>query len=102
MLIDIAPLKRHRDFRLLFIGQLISFLGSMVSYMAVPYQVYQLTKSNAWVGALGLAQLVPVLIFGLLGGAYADRINRRRLILSCEAAMATVVGLLMLNSFLPN
>jgi MFS family permease len=101
MLIDISLLKRHRDFRLLFIGQLISFLGSMVSYMAVPYQVFQLTKSNALVGALGLAQLVPVLIFGLLGGAYADRMNRRRLMLSCEAAMALVVGLLLLNSFLP-
>jgi hypothetical protein len=54
MFIDISPLRRHRDFRLLFIGQLISFLGSMVSYMAVPYQVYQLTKSNAMVGALGV------------------------------------------------
>jgi branched-subunit amino acid transport protein AzlD len=53
---------------LLFVGQLISFLGSMVSYMAVPYQVFQLTKSNAMVGALGIAQLVPVLIFGILGG----------------------------------
>jgi MFS family permease len=102
MLIDISPLKRNRDFRLLFIGQLISFLGSMVSYMAVPYQVYQLTRSNALVGALGIAQLLPVLIFGLLGGAYADRINRRRLMLVCEAALATVVGLLLLNSLLPS
>src|SRR3954471_14434293 len=100
MLIDIGPLRRHRDFRLLFIGQLISFLGSMVSYMAVPYEVYQLTRSNAWVGALGIAQLVPVLVFGLLGGAYADRINRRRLMLSCESAMAVVVTLLLLNSLL--
>ena len=102
MLIDLGPLKRHRDFRLLFIGQLISFLGSMVSYMAVPYQVYQLTRSNAWVGALGIAQLVPILLFGLLGGAYADRINRRLLILSCESAMAAVVALLLLNSLLPH
>ena len=102
MLIDLTPLRKHRDFRLLFIGQLISYLGSMVSYMAVPYQVYQLTHSNAWVGALGLAQLVPVLIFGLLGGAYADRINRRRLMLTCEAAMALIVALLLLNSVLPN
>jgi len=102
MLIDIGPLKRHRDFRLLFIGQLISFLGSMVSYMAVPYQVYQLTRSNAWVGALGIAQLVPVLLFGLLGGAYADRINRRRLMLFCESAMSVIVALLLLNSLLPN
>ncbi|HTV80320.1 MAG TPA: MFS transporter [Steroidobacteraceae bacterium] len=98
MLIDIGPLRRHRDFRLLFIGQLVSFLGSMVSYMAVPYQVYQLTRSNAMVGALGIAQLVPVLIFGILGGAYADRINRRRLMLACEGAMALIVGLLLLNS----
>ncbi len=62
MLIDISLLRRHRDFRLLFVGQLISFLGSMVSYMAVPYQVFLLTKSNAMVGALGIAQLVPVLL----------------------------------------
>jgi MFS family permease len=102
MLIDIGPLKRHRDFRLLFIGQLISFLGSMVSYMAVPYQVYQLTRSNAWVGALGIAQLVPVLLFGLLGGAYADRINRRLLMLTSESAMAVVVALLLVNSLLPH
>jgi len=102
MLIDIGPLKRHRDLRLLFVGHLISFLGSMVSYMAVPYQVYQLTRSNAWVGALGLAQLVPVLLFGLLGGAYADRINRRLLMLSSESAMAVVVALLLVNSFLPH
>lgn len=100
MLIDIGPLKRNRDFRLLFIGQLISFLGSMVSYMAVPYQVYQLTKSNALVGALGAVQLVPVLIFGLLGGAYADRVNRRRLMIVCESVMAIVVGLLLVNSLL--
>jgi MFS family permease len=102
MLIDISPLRRHRDFRLLFIGQLISFLGSMVSYMAVPYQVYQLTRSNAVVGALGIAQFVPVLLFGLLGGAYADRINRRLLMLSSESAMALVVALLLLNSLLPH
>ena len=102
MLIDVGPLRRHRDFRLLFIGQLISFLGSMVSYMAVPYQVYQLTRSNAWVGALGLAQLVPVLVFGLLGGAYADRINRRLLMLASESILAVIVALLLLNSLLPH
>lgn len=101
MLIDITPLRNNRDFRLLFIGQLISFLGSMVTYMAVPYQVYQLTQSNAMVGTLGLAQLGPVLIFGLLGGAYADRLNRRRLMLVCESLMALLVLLLLANSLLP-
>jgi len=98
MLIDIAPLKKYRDFRLLFIGQLISYLGTMVSYMAVPYQVYELTKSNAMVGALGLVQFAPMVIFGLLGGTYADRMNRRKLILVCEFIMALGVALLLLNS----
>lgn len=98
MLIDITPLKKYRDFRLLFAGQLISQLGTMISYMAVPYQVYELTKSNALVGALGIAQFVPVVIFGLLGGTYADRMNRRKLILVCEFIMALCIGLLLLNS----
>ncbi|HEX5105783.1 MAG TPA: MFS transporter [Pirellulaceae bacterium] len=101
MFIDITPLRNNRDFRLLFAGQLISFLGSMVSYMAVPYQVYQLTQSNAMVGALGLAQFGPVVVFGLLGGAYADRINRRRLMLVCESLMAFLLLLLLANSLLP-
>jgi MFS family permease len=102
MWIDITPLRHNRDFRLLFTGEMISFLGSMVSYVAVPYQVYQLSKSNALVGALGVAQFVPVVIFGLLGGAFADRINRRRLMLVCESAMALVVMLLLLNSYRPH
>lgn len=98
MLLGISPLKKYRDFRLLFAGQLISQLGSMVSYMAVPYQVYELTKSNALVGMLGIVQFVPVVIFGLLGGTYADRINRRKLILICELILCFCVGLLLLNS----
>jgi MFS family permease len=98
MLINITPLKKYRDFRFLFAGQLISQLGSMVSYMAVPYQIYELTKSNAMVGALGVVQFVPLVIFGLLGGTYADRMNRRRLILICESILSLCVGLLLLNS----
>lgn len=101
MFIDLNPLKKYRDFRLLFIGQMISYLGTMVSYMAVPYQVYELTKSTAVVGALGVVQLLPVVVFGLLGGTYADRINRRRLLLASEFIMALVILLLLVNSFLP-
>jgi MFS family permease len=100
MFIDLNPLKKYRDFRLLFIGQLISYLGTMVSYMAVPYQVYELTKSTAMVGALGIVQLGPVIIFGLLGGTYADRINRRKLLLASEFIMASIIFLLLLNSCL--
>ena len=102
MLIDITPLRKYSDYRLLYIGQMISYLGTMVSYMAVPYQVYELTHSTALVGALGIAQLVPVLIFGILGGTYADRINRRKLLLRSELIMALLVLLFLLNSLLPH
>lgn len=94
MLINIAPLKENRDFRLLYIGQIVSFMGSMVSYVAVPYQVFELTKDNAIVGLIGVVQFVPVVIFGLLGGTYADRINRRKLIIISELLMClTTLGL---------
>lgn len=55
--IDVTPLRRHRDFRLLFIGRLVSFFGSMISSVAVPCQVYQLTHSVLLVGSLGLVEL---------------------------------------------
>ena len=85
MLLDLAPLRRHRDFRLLFVGQFVSFFGSMITYVAVPYQVYQLTSSSLLVGLLGAVQLVPLLLFGLWGGAYADAMDRRRLLIGAEA-----------------
>jgi MFS family permease len=98
MLINIAPLRKSRDYRLLFFGQVISFLGSMLSYVAIPYQIYALTKNNAIVGAVSLVQLVPVLVFGILGGTYADRLNRRKLLLISECLMALSVLCLFLNS----
>lgn len=100
MLINVRPLIRYRDYRLLFVGQLISQLGTMVSYMAIPYQIYEITKSNAMVGTLSLVLFAPMVVFGLLGGTYADRLNRRRLILICELVMALGMGLMLLNSTL--
>lgn len=99
MFIDISPLKKYRDFRLLFFGQMISFLGSMVSYVAIPYQVYELTKNNWLVGMLGLVQLLPVLIFGILGGTFADRLNRRKLLLISEFLMSFLILGLTLNAW---
>ncbi|HEX8823419.1 MAG TPA: MFS transporter [Archangium sp.] len=101
MLIDLTPLRRYRDFRLLFLGQLVSFLGSMITYVAVPYQVYELTKSNLMVGLLGTVQLVPVLIFGLVGGSVADTMDRRKLLLVSEALLALGALGLALNAALP-
>ncbi len=88
MLIDIAPLRHNTAFRRLFASQFISGLGTMVSYVAVPWQVYELTRSNALVGLLGLVQLVPVVVCGLVGGAVADRVDRKRLLIGSEALMA--------------
>jgi MFS family permease len=96
--IDTGPLRRHRDFRLLVLGQLATFLGSMLTFVAVPYQVYQLTGSSLTVGLLGLAELAPVLTLGLLGGALADVIDRRRLVLLTELALMAMSGLLAWNS----
>src|SRR5258708_36611780 len=92
--VDITPLRRHRDFRLLFIGQLVSFFGTMITSVAVPYQVYQLSHSVLFVGMLGLAELAAILIFALLGGALADAADRRLMVLLTEAGlMAGSLGL---------
>ncbi|HEY1294386.1 MAG TPA: MFS transporter [Chloroflexota bacterium] len=98
--VDITPL-RHRDFKLLFWGQLISFLGSMLTYVAVPYQVYQLTHSPLMVGLLGLAQLGPILAFSMVGGAIADASDRRGTVLATEVAFAVLSALLYVNAILP-
>jgi MFS family permease len=98
MLLDLAPLRRNRDFRRLFFGQLVSVFGNMITFVAVPYQVYQLTRSSALVGLLGAAQLVPLLLFGLWGGAYADAMDRRRLLIGAELALAVGSMILMGNA----
>ncbi|QDK38700.1 MFS transporter [Bdellovibrio sp. NC01] len=98
MFINISPLKKYRDYRLLFFGQMISFLGSMVSYVAIPYQVYELTKDNWLVGMLGIVQLLPVLIFGILGGTFADRLDRRKLLVFSEILLSILIFGLFLNA----
>jgi MFS family permease len=98
MLIDIRPLQQNTAFRRLFASQFISGLGTMVSYVAVPWQVYELTRSNGLVGLLGLVQLVPVVVCGLLGGAVADRVDRRRLLMGSEALMALCLAGLLINA----
>ena len=100
MLLDISPLRLYRDYRLLFFGQMISFLGSMISYVAVPYQVFELTKSSLAVGLLGTVQLVPLLVFSLIGGSYADRLDRRKLLLVSELLLCLGVLGLFVNASL--
>lgn len=98
MFLDLSPLVRNRAFRHLFASQFISGLGTMVSYVAVPWQLYELTHSNAQVGLLGLVQLLPVLVCGLLGGVVADRVGRKPLLMVSEALMALCLAGLLANA----
>ncbi|MEI7745276.1 MAG: MFS transporter, partial [Chloroflexota bacterium] len=88
MVVDPAPLRLDRDFRLLFIGQAVSTAGRMITAMVLPYQVYVLTSDLLAVGALSLIQLVPILVFTLGGGAVADAVDRRRLLLITQSLLA--------------
>lgn len=99
---DIGPLKRHRDFRLLFVGQAASFFGSMVTYVALPYQIFQLTHSTLAVGLLSLAEFVPLMIMAFLGGALSDAFDRRRMVQIAELGSGLGVGVLLVNALLPN
>lgn len=101
LLLDLSPLRRHRDYRLLYMGQTLSFVGSMLSYVAVPYQVYELTRSSLWVGLLGSVQLVPLAVAGLFGGALADAMDRRRMLVVCELVLALAALGMVLNAALP-
>jgi len=98
MAMDMGPLRRHRDFRLLYISRAVSFFGSMITYVAIPYQAYRLTHSSLAVGLLGLTELVPILLFAFVGGALADAWDRRRLVQLTELALAVMSGLLALNA----
>ena len=100
MLLDLAPLRKHRDFRFLFSGQLVSAFGSFLTYVALPVQIYDLTKSSAMVGLLGTVQLVPLATTALWGGAFADAIDRRRLLLGSEALLLLGSMALAVNSTL--
>src|SRR5260370_11467611 len=100
--LDITPFRRHRDFRLLFIGRLVSFFGSMITFVAVPYQVYQLSHSTLLVGALGLVELAALLVFAMLGGALADAADRRTMVLLSEAGLIAGSLLIARNSVLPH
>ncbi|TME03452.1 MAG: MFS transporter [Chloroflexi bacterium] len=96
--VDITPLRRHRDFRLLFIGRFVSFFGSMITVVAFPYQVYQLTHSVLLVGLLGVLEFAAILAVAFVGGALADARDRRSMVLLSEAALMVCSLLLAGNA----
>jgi MFS family permease len=97
--VDTRPF-RQRDFRNLWLGQAVSTIGAEIGVVAVPYQVYTLTHSTALVGLLGLASLIPLLVVPLIGGAIADALDRRTVLLRTETGMAFVAALFLGNSLL--
>ncbi|KTD20983.1 drug:proton antiporter [Legionella lansingensis] len=97
-LLDLSILKKNRDFSLLYLGQFISFIGTMITGVALPYQIYHLTESTLMVGLLSLVQLLPLLITALLGGVFADRYNRRGLLIISELLLAIGCFFLAFNS----
>jgi len=84
MFLDLSPLRKHHDFRFVFLGQLVSAFGSFLTFVALPVEIYELTKSSWAVGLVGTVQLVPLAITSLWGGAVADAVDRRRLLLGSE------------------
>jgi len=99
--VDTRPL-RHRDFHNLWLGQAVSTLGAEIGMVAIPYQVYTLTHSTALVGLLGLAALIPLLVVPLIGGAIADALDRRTVLLRTETGLTFVAALFLANSLLPH
>ncbi len=96
--VDIAPLRDSRQFRLLFSGQLVTTLGSNLTIVAIPYQVYSQTHSSLQVGAISLVQLVPMVIGSLIGGSVGDAVDRRKLILYTSGLLTLASGALAVNA----
>ena len=98
--IDISPLRTSRDFRLVMGSGLVTVLGSMVTYVTLPFQIKQLTGSYIAVGLAGAAELIPLIVFGLYGGALADSVDRKILVIVTEIAAMALSTILLLNSLL--
>ncbi|HJZ82921.1 MAG TPA: MFS transporter [Pyrinomonadaceae bacterium] len=98
--IDLRPLRDSREYRLLYISQSVSLFGTMMSFVALPWQLFRLTRSSFAVGMLGVVEFVAIFSMAFVGGALADYIDRRRLIRLTESALAMGCVILIFNSML--
>jgi MFS family permease len=96
--IDLTPLKKYRDFRLLWSAGLFSYFGSMITFVALPFQVKELTNSYWAVGLIGVVEIIPLIIFGLYGGVLADYVDRKKMIWLTEFGTLVATAILFLNS----
>jgi MFS family permease len=98
VLVDLTPVRLDREYRLLWLGQLIGTMGRQITVVAVPFELWQLTHNSLSIGLLAMVQLVPILVFSLGGGAIADAVDRRRLLtvtqllLACTSAAFAVLA----------
>ncbi|MFG3528097.1 MFS transporter [Streptomyces sp. NPDC047917] len=101
LLPDLTPLRSGGDFRLLWIQGLVTYFGSFMAMIALPLQIKELTGSPLAVGVMGAVELVPLVVFGLYGGALADAADRRRVILATEAGLGLLAVVLLVNAAMP-
>ena len=100
--IDLTPLKKYPDFRNLWTAGLISYFGSMITFVALPFQLKELTGSYLAVWLLGAVEVIPLIAFGLYGGVLADSVDRKKMVWATEAGALILVAILLGNSLLPN
>ncbi len=96
--IDLGPLKKYRDFKLLFTAGLFSYFGSMITFVALPFQVKELTGSFWAVGLIGVVEIIPLIVFGLYGGVLADYLDRKKMIWFTEFGTLIATSILLINS----
>lgn len=94
-----APLK-YRDYRLLWVGSLISWTGSEMSTIALTWMLYQMTGSAVALGLLGLSRAVPMILFALIGGSVADRFDRKRIVLIAQIVFSIISLFVLCAAFL--
>ncbi len=100
--IDLSPLKKSKDFRNLWAAGLVTYFGSMITYVAVPFQIKELTHSYVAVGISGLVEILPLIIFGLYGGVLADAVDRKKMVWATEAASLLLTSILLINALMPH
>jgi len=96
--IDLSPLKKYRDFKLLFTAGLFSYFGSMITFVALPFQIKELTGSFWAVGLIGVVEIIPLIVFGLYGGVLADYLDRKKMIWFTEFGTLIATSILLINS----
>lgn len=100
LFVDVTPLRTSRNFRWLFLGQLVSLLGSNLTIVAVAYEVYQITQSSLWVGLVSFIQLPLLIVGSLWGGALGDRFDRRTLLVGSSFVLGLLSAVLGVNATL--